>query len=96
MTPEQKEKYDAALIKRGLLLPPKKPGPKVAENPFASVAHELFAAESGGKLRNRQAGCRLEEAGQEIDQKRNAQEEALSFESSVKSCSTLDFIDLLF
>ena len=47
MTAEQKATYDQELIERQLLLPPQKPGPKVKENPFAAVAQELFAAESG-------------------------------------------------
>ena len=31
-----------------MLLPMQKPGPKVADNEFESLAKELFAAESGG------------------------------------------------
>ncbi|MEM9365058.1 MAG: hypothetical protein AAGD07_03610 [Planctomycetota bacterium] len=46
LTPEQKTRYESELIRRGLLLPLQKPGPKVYEDPFQQVADELFAAES--------------------------------------------------
>ena len=44
LTPEQLEEYSNVLIERGLLLPKKKPGPKVEENQFRSLAAEMFEA----------------------------------------------------
>ena len=46
MTAEQKAVYDQMLIDKGLLLPIQKRGPKVYDNPFATVAQELYAAEA--------------------------------------------------
>jgi hypothetical protein len=49
MTKEQKARYDEELIERGFLLPLQKRGPKVADNPFANIADELFTAETRPK-----------------------------------------------